>query len=356
MITAITITNFKGFQNLQIPTLSRITLLGGHNNVGKTSLLEALFLFHDRSNPAMFFQQLGFRGFPPITTTADKLCSPIFNNYDISKTIGISIVRNSPEQLSFTLKADNNKTLSHNVIKEETLQTTSSSNPNLILEIKYKKGRVEQTSHMTINAGEIKIEIKNGKNLLSSPVVRAIFLPSRIPINPQEEATRFGNVDVINKVDTIVNILKIIEPKLKGLSTIMIGTTPYIYADIGLNRKIPVRLLGDGVSRLLSIILAIADASGGIVLIDEVENGLHYSVMPIIWESIALAAKEFDCQIIATTHSYECLQSAYTGIGKNTENNFFTYIRLESDGNIILPKTFNNKLLGIALSTNMEVR
>jgi AAA15 family ATPase/GTPase len=53
MITGIEIKGFKGLEHLFIPRLSRINLVGGKNNAGKTSLLEAVFLFFDRMNPQM---------------------------------------------------------------------------------------------------------------------------------------------------------------------------------------------------------------------------------------------------------------------------------------------------------------
>ena len=56
MISKLSLKGFKGFEQLDIPSLSRITLLGGRNNVGKTSILEALFMFHDRLNPQMILR------------------------------------------------------------------------------------------------------------------------------------------------------------------------------------------------------------------------------------------------------------------------------------------------------------
>jgi AAA15 family ATPase/GTPase len=91
------------------------------------------------------------------------------------------------------------------------------------------------------------------------------------------------------------------------------------------------------------------------VFVDEIENGLHYSVMPKIWEGIAKAAREFDCQVIATTHSYECLQSAYDGLSEKYEDDF-RYIRIDKIENKTVAKTFDFKLLKVALESNMEVR
>ncbi|MDI6791627.1 MAG: AAA family ATPase [bacterium] len=122
-----------------------------------------------------------------------------------------------------------------------------------------------------------------------------------------------------------------------------------------LTRKIPVAYMGEGVSRLLSIILAIATSGDGIVIIDECENGIHYSAMPKIWEAIALAARENNCQVIGTTHSYECLEAAYNGISGDLANDF-SYIRIDRTKDKITAKYFDHDLLKVAIDTNMEVR
>ena len=128
------------------------------------------------------------------------------------------------------------------------------------------------------------------------------------------------------------------------------------YADIGMSRKIPMAFLGGGMSRLLSIILAIATAKNGIVLIDEVDAGIHYSHMPKVWEGISRAAREFNCQIFASTHSYECLQAAYNGIAQADMAREFRYIRLERDKQETVAKTYTHDLLGAALSRGWEIR
>src|SRR5207237_5063953 len=84
-----------------------------------------------------------------------------------------------------------------------------------------------------------------------------------------------------------------------------------MYCDIGVKRRIPMSQMGEGMTRLLSLVLEITNASDGIVLIDEIENGLHHSVLTKVWKAIAVAARRSDTQIFATTHSWECIKSAH---------------------------------------------
>ncbi len=113
--------------------------------------------------------------------------------------------------------------------------------------------------------------------------------------------------------------------------------------------------MGDGLLKLLSLILSISLNKNGIVLIDEIENGLHHSIMEKTWDIIISHAKKNNCQVIATTHSYECIKAANDGISaENTED--FKYIRLDRTNNKIQPKYFNHNTLLTAIQNNWEVR
>ncbi len=95
------------------------------------------------------------------------------------------------------------------------------------------------------------------------------------------------------------------------LAVVSTDQTPTIYADIGLGRLLPVRLMGDGMSRIFSIALAIASAPGGIVLVDEIENGIHHSVMEKVWKAIGAFATNITCNCLP-------LPTATSALGQRT--------------------------------------
>jgi len=219
------------------------------------------------------------------------------------------------------------------------------------LDIAYKTNGTKDTSHLLIGVEGLglhvdKVQIKKG------PVS---IIAARSPVNPNEDAEKYGKLDIMGKQAEILKFLQVIEPKLKSLSSVSIGNISMIHGDIGLSRKIPVSYMGEGVAKLLSIILAIANSQEGIVLIDEFENGIHYSVMQKVWEGIGLAAKDFNCQVIATTHSYECLTAAYNGFSGNLQNDF-SYLRLDKANGETKAKVFDYEMLKTAIDANMEVR
>jgi len=183
----------------------------------------------------------------------------------------------------------------------------------------------------------------------------AILLVARLRNNLGILAERFSNLAVDNEEDKIVQILRIIEPRLKGLTVQHRGGSPVIHGDIGTKRRMPLPLMGDGMGRLLGIALAIPEAQGGLLLVDEIENGLHHTVMSKVWQAIAELAREYTVQIVATTHSEECIRAAHQAFATSEQYDFALH-RLERVKGTIRAVTFDRETLEAATELGLEVR
>ena len=67
--------------------------------------------------------------------------------------------------------------------------------------------------------------------------------------------------------------------------------------------------MGDGINRILTIILSMVNVENGYFFIDEFENGLHYSVQKDLWKMIFYLAEKLNIQVFATTHSSDCINA-----------------------------------------------
>ncbi|HZU03966.1 MAG TPA: AAA family ATPase [Ktedonobacteraceae bacterium] len=367
MITSLRLQNFKGFKDLEIADMSRITLFGGQNNIGKTALLEAIFLFYDTNNVRLLFQHMGWRGLNS-ALDFDTLFAPIFYDFDTKSTIRLT-VQDDISSGSLAIRVNSSytpKPISLNTTEGQNASMLGQTSSNVLtsnaLTLRYAiVGQKEEETHLVVTQtpGNINIAFDPGPattfpSTMQHPVS---MLPLRVKVDPGEEAIRFGKVDVARKSDRILEFLKMLEPRLQGLSSVTLPHGPVMYAEVaGISRKIPVALLGDGINRLLSIILMIATSEKGIVLLDEIDAGLHHSILPIIWEEICKAAHTFHCQVIATTHSYECLQAAHDGVSEARMEQDFRYIRLDRIKATTIPKVYSLGMLGSALNRGWEVR
>ena len=117
----------------------------------------------------------------------------------------------------------------------------------------------------------------------------------------------------------------------------------------------PLGSLGDGAWRMLTLAIVLTQCAGGMLFIDEVDTGLHYTVMADMWHMIHAAAKQFDVQVFASTHSYDCVQSlsaicqAHEGIGAEV-----SLQRIEVSKPMSIP--FSEAEIKIAAERNIEIR
>ena len=367
MLSSISIKNFKGFKDIHIRDLAPITLIGGKNDVGKSSFLEALFLLYSAYAPQAFGQQFSLRGAGNLYRNTIENWAVMFYNGDVDKPMEIGAqIDDGLYQLTYTIDK-----LGHapdiNIPPEIMSQVGPLQNANApagVLKSSFAKdGNTLCEIAMYANGMARTSKKVNGEEL---PKATIILTGNVRNFNAQV----LTELDINNRMNMVLDALRVIEPSIKSISVVpvenrrtmvingvpnvQVTTDAEVYVDVGLARKMPLKLMGDGIGHLVNFIIAIVNSRNGIVLIDEIENGIHYSLRKDLWIKLMNIAKQFNCQLIATTHSYECLQSAVEAVGEG-EN--FSYIRLDEDKNrSIHVVSYTTEDLRFALQRNMEVR
>lgn len=376
MYKTIKIKNFRCFENLTLDKLRRVNLIVGKNNVGKSALLEAIFLHCGAYNPDLIFKISYFRGIENIKIEFGRWTETpwdsLFLNFDPNKDIEI-IGENSvigkrelkihalkePKEFEKIPKLPSYEVGSQSLTVREGQRspyvaglghTESAKVLEFTLKTQSKSGSKSSSSYLIIDP-------ISGKRIVPfppPPPFPAFFQSSTI--KPHLEAVdQFSQLEKKGKQDILIKALKFIEPRLVKLSILIQGGLPIIHGDIGLSQLVPLPLMGEGMVKVSKLLLNIASAPGGVVLIDEVENGIHYSVLPSIWQVIGEAAKEFNVQIFATTHSMECIMAAHEAFLKSPEYDFGLY-RLEKENGLIKAISFDKETLSTAIDSYLEVR
>lgn len=360
MIEQIQISNFKGFERLEMPDVTPITLLGGRNNVGKSTVLEAVFTFFDRLNPRLLFSQLGWRGTDNLPIDPEALWAPAFHAYNTKRDIEVRLRLDGRWEsliIHFNAQFGAQTIPPQQPTNGKTTPTVSTDQPpsTAALEIEHDvEGIAAKRGSIALSTGPT-VGLAMQMEQLAGDTRQVALIHLRQNENTADLATRFGKLDIVGRQNEVVKFLRIIEPNLHSLSAISNGVTTLIHGDIGIGRKIPIAYMGDGLVRLLSMIIYIATNENGVLLIDEVESGIHYSVMPKVWLALAQAGRDYKCQIIGTTHSYECLDAAREGLSGEFQKDF-TYIRLDKKEDSVRSHAFDYSLLTDALAANVEIR
>lgn len=171
--------------------------------------------------------------------------------------------------------------------------------------------------------------------------------------NARDDADRLSRLRERKQGELVAEALQIVDPRLRHIEVRSASGVPLIWGDIGLPEFVPLALMGEGMNRVARIMLAICDAPGGIVLVDEIETGLHHSVLPGVWRAVDEAARRCDTQIAATTHSYECVQSAVEVLGSRSG---FFFHRLEANNSRNRCVTYQPETLDGAIRRGFEIR
>lgn len=356
--------NFRGFSDLTIENLSHVNLITGFNNVGKTALLEALFLCSSNT-PNSILSIRTLRGLEKLYLAFGKWgessWSSLFHNHqdsinvrldgELSSDIGIRSVEISTHldvsELDNLIQSGNPRT---GEFYDEIKGVLSTAETSQAVRYTYTEGDLTRSHYMTFNAGELRITPQP-----ASPTFLTLFLSSRGRVSPEDEAGRFGNLDKKGKQHILLEMLRILEPRLQRLSVIY-EAGPILHGDIGLGRMLPLAEMGEGIVRLTSIVNAIAVASNGILLVDEIEIGIHYSVMSRVWEAISKAAREFNTQIFATTHSRECVVAAHEGFSQTERYDLGLYRLYRNGKGEIAVADYDQENLEYAVEAGLEVR
>ena len=347
MLKRLQISNFRGFNALKIDQLRGINLIAGKNNSGKTSLLEAIFLLAGAGNAQMAMNNNVIRGLKPNNIPAgDPFWKQLFANLDMGRPIEIKGVR--PTRAQFTLKISTERQPSAGIPIDS---TNGTSVTNLIDE----RSLVFQFSSPSRKSVVSHIRLKEQGVEVNQPVTNvpflAIILLSRMS-NIEEDATRLGRLRQRKQGDLLLKALRVFEPRLQGIEDNSSSGTPMIWGDIGWPELVPLSVMGEGMTQIARLVLAIASVPNGVVLIDEVENGIHHSVLPAVWRVIDEANRQFHTQIFATTHSLECVAAAHESLGKDR----FRLHRLEVDDNSSRCVTYEPDAIDGAIRHNLEVR
>ena len=118
---------------------------------------------------------------------------------------------------------------------------------------------------------------------------------------------------------------------------------------------IPLASLRDGAIRLFGTVLSMINCQNGFLFIDGVENGIHYSIQENYWKLIFDMAKNFNVQVIVTTHSFDCIK-AISNILENFEYSSVNAVRLFDDGKQIISYEIDKQDIETAGKCNIDIR
>jgi AAA15 family ATPase/GTPase len=174
-------------------------------------------------------------------------------------------------------------------------------------------------------------------------------------LDKQRIAQLWEKITLTEYEQEVLNALRIIAPGSEAISVITRNERTPIVKVRGISEPLPIRGLGDGMQRMLGIALALVNAQNGLLLIDEIENGLHYSILADLWKLMFQVAHRLNVQVFVTTHSWDCI-TAFQEVAQAEENEEGLLIRLQYKKDDIVSTIFDEEDLAIITRDRIEVR
>jgi len=325
MIQNFEIHNFRCFGKTKISEFSRINLIGGKNNSGKTALLEALYLNNSPSVSSVM-KLRHFRGedLEFLKVLPERAWDNFFFNQN--RTEPAMIISEDKENIFHKLELlcdDSVEQFTRIIEDKEQIDEEMTDLRTLLSDKKYGRSAL----HLNWTANDKKHPassmIAHSSGIaakdLSIPNVREIhFIPASVRLSGPALAQEFDKADLNGHSDKVLKAIQVIDRSIVQIKTLNIGKSA-VYLRRENQELLPISLFGESVVKVTDFILRLVNSRNGILLIDEIENGIHYTNQRELWRMLFKLSYEFNMQIFATTHSLEMIR-AFADVGMEEDN------------------------------------
>ncbi|WP_323977109.1 AAA family ATPase [Aeromonas hydrophila] len=371
MLTEFRVQRFRLFDDIKINKLSRVNLIVGKNNSGKSALLEALLLYFSNMSPTDLLEivnarQENWSGRRDIEVTPLR---HLFKGHVLPELFKRGFVLSSGKK-SIEVRIDA-------YVVDEVDDDRIVRRPLTEKEFKDKGGMVELDDIAVVsiykeNGRSVRSRImsvdQEGRSLSRRAFMRT---PSSIPVlyvptsglSNIRASALWDTVSLTELENEVVSGLQLIEPSATGVTFVAEsedsnyrnrdGRIPLVKIG-GVEEPIPLKSLGDGMTRMFHIILSLVCAKNGVLIVDEFENGLHWSVQEGAWDIVFKLSKQLNVQVFTTTHSRDCISSFSAAWSNEKEAGSFTRLSKRNDGTFV--SEYSQILLSDSIDVDVEVR
>lgn len=315
----IQIKNFKSLKDFEISDLKRVNLFTGRNNTGKSTLLEAISISATNGNLYWIYNLLDLRGEISKSSASHskiekniELFSSLFNGYetDFSQKELISIFAPNDGSIKIGFVKYTEGKVFQDIdgekiqigTKKVLVRDENTSNVKYGLMIK-------NTQTSTI----ISLEEELFSKFIDNQSTKKFNYIDTKGKNYIDTAILWDKITLTDKEKNVIDAIQLIDSSIERLSYIgensKNGHRYPVVKTKDNDKKFPIGSMGEGINRIMNVILAIVNSENGYLLIDEFENGLHYSIQQKLWEIIFETAEKLNVQIFATTHSTDTINS-----------------------------------------------
>jgi hypothetical protein len=360
-LRSLEIEGYRTISHLQIPELGRVNLFVGENNVGKTALLEAVRIYVSPRPLVVLWQLVQSRGtyrprpdsrrsgqdeseaIPELLQSVGALLSGSFTT-EPHRHIRIGPAGLESDVLAISMPWASRE-LGSDSSGEDGSWAFLSPETEILRVDRHGRADILQLERALRTYGILRGEGEG----------RALWIPAE-GLAPLRLLTLWDRVVASGDAAEAERILRTVVPGLLRIHSMGDSRSRDLALEIeGMSRPIPLGSMGDGTQRVLGIALALVEARQGVLLVDEIENGLHFTLQDEVWETIFSLAQKLDVQVFATTHSWDAVVGFQYAANLSEEEGMLYRLERRSDDRMVAIR-YTEREVEIAAEQRIEVR
>lgn len=341
MLNNIEIKNFKGIKDLKLENFSKINFFVGKANTGKTSILEALYAFLLKDIMLL----LDVRRMHIDSDTFQSF----FYDYTLEKK---PTIKSGDAEL--IIDCDRNSQYT-NISTNNNNAITDLSNGINEINLIYQNSQGKKTFNIKKSFPNLdQIQFQRSLNLEDSFVfpeindVDFIYQGSFYDNNLREYLSK-----IVEEKEKKEDLKKICKDFSEDIEELYFSKNKIVIQKTNLKNAINFKLLGEGFKKYIAIQASILSEKK-YILIDELENGLHYEGIEKLLN--AILKTNDDVQFFITTHNLELLQKLSEILHNEREEKISVFSIYEDSENNMKAFRITQKNLINNIKTNSEVR
>jgi hypothetical protein len=350
------ITAFRGLRHLKLEKLGRVNLLVGLNDSGKTSVLEAIALLSRPLDPMWWLRvsqqrepsQMPLRRlsrterlrwlFPASAQPGVERAEVIIN---AQGPIPITALTAKFKRVVAMRPGSQNPYLSA-AFERET--------PGAELQLEFSTAGHPRTHSFTLWQNE---PVRSTEQESTGPHCEVVlayhhWMPT-VPVRGYSQARLEGTSG------DLVTLLSLIDPEIRGLELLQPEEEPVLYVRHATHGLVPLSVYGDGIRRTLLLAESVVKARGGLLLIDELETGIHVSALGGVYSWLVRACRDLDVQLFVTTHSLEAID-ALLAADTTPEEDIVAFKLGRQGGQSVVKRYGEDQLKWMRFERGLEVR
>lgn len=312
LIGKLEIEGFRGFDRLSVSPLRKVNLFVGGNNSGKTSLLEAVELLASQDKETACLRVAQRRGDSAVIENRPQdsifLVGSMLHGYPSSNSASVFSLKDPCQENHQGVTGAIHADIAPEMVAKFDLGYSS-------------RCFVLSDNHVPVGAFPI---ASDGWTLLGDKIKgpdRAVLYLSADGPALTALAYTYGIMRRNSQFLELKDSLQPIEQTLESVEILPHERRMNVldfYGRVSGQGVVALRSMGDGIRRLLSVILTV-HTCGGVALIDEIENGLHHTNLKHLWQEVFSSTTAAGVQLFASTHSQDCVLGLLEACRENEE-------------------------------------